>query len=73
MEEDCNLVFTTSRGHVKIAPTVPPHLKEGEEDIFKGWPKGEECRKLTQKERVHERSARKRCVPALTDYLNMTF
>ena len=27
MEEDCSLVFTTSRGQVKIAPTVPPHLE----------------------------------------------
>lgn len=28
MEEDCSLVFTTSRGQVKIAPTVPPHLEQ---------------------------------------------
>lgn len=26
-DEDCSLVFTTSRGQVKIAPTVPPHLE----------------------------------------------
>lgn len=26
-EEDCNRVFTTSSGHVRIAPTVPPHLQ----------------------------------------------
>lgn len=24
--EDCSLVFSTSRGHVTMAPTVPPHL-----------------------------------------------
>lgn len=29
MEEDCSLVFTTSRGQVNIAPTVPPHLEGG--------------------------------------------
>uniref|UniRef100_A0A3Q2FZQ3 Uncharacterized protein n=1 Tax=Cyprinodon variegatus TaxID=28743 RepID=A0A3Q2FZQ3_CYPVA len=28
MEEDCSLVLTTSRGQVKMAPTVPPHLGE---------------------------------------------
>lgn len=29
-EEDWSLVFTTSNGHVRIAPTVPPHLRETE-------------------------------------------
>lgn len=26
-EEDCSRVFTTSSGHVRIAPTVPPQLQ----------------------------------------------
>lgn len=29
MAEDCSLVFTTSRGQVRMAPTVPPHLRGG--------------------------------------------
>ena len=31
MWDDCSLVFTTSRGQVRIAPTVPPHLEEERE------------------------------------------
>jgi hypothetical protein len=37
--EDWSRVFTTSRGQVKMAPTVPPHLggEEGREDTPGPW------------------------------------
>lgn len=33
-EEDCNRVFTTSSGHVRIAPTVPPHLQRERGSVY---------------------------------------
>ena len=32
--EDCRRVLTTSRGHVRMAPVVPPILKRGKTDRF---------------------------------------
>lgn len=44
MEEDCSLVFTTSRGQVKMAPTVPPHLEKKQQVSRKKWENRTEAR-----------------------------